>query len=100
MMKKCRKMAEDQRAFSHLVVLLPLQEVFYKQEMLISLQNKSLQAPSSHVGGVQETWLTPLARIANLCLDYIHENRPSVQELLQDPFLQPTTPQLHAGPQS
>ena len=93
---------EEQYAFSLLVYrLLPLEEIFYKQEMLNSLQSKSLKAPISLIGGVQESWLTPLARIANPCLEYDHEKRPSAQELLQDPFLQQTAAQsLLAGPQS
>ena len=69
---------------------LPPDELFYSQEILLSLQVKSSQTPLTRgrgaVGEMLETRLTPLARIAAPCLKYDYRERPSVVQLLQDPF--------------
>ena len=65
---------------------LPLKELLYSQQILISLQHKSQQSPFSRVGDGLETRLTPLARIAKRSLEYDFCERPSAHELLEDPF--------------
>ena len=67
---------------------LPPEELFYSQQILLGLQTKSMQAPLSHdvVGGVLEKRLTPLARIAAASLKYDYKERPTVEQLLEDPF--------------
>ena len=69
---------------------LPPDELFYSQQILLSLQMKSSQTPLTRghdaVGELLETRLTPLARIAVPCLKYDYRERPSAAQLLQDPF--------------
>ena len=71
---------------------LPPEELFYSQQILLSLQKKSLEAPlrCSHdttcSGNVLESRLMPFARIAAACLKHNYKERPTVKQLLEDPF--------------
>jgi hypothetical protein len=86
--QSCRVMAEqyDSKPNS-----LPPEELFYSQQIRLSLQVKSSQSPLTcghdTAGELLETRLTPLARIAVPCLEYDYKERPSVEQLLKDPFL-------------
>ena len=85
--QNCQMMAEQ---YLRKPKSLPPDELFYSQQILLSLQVKSSQTPLTHghdaVGELLETRLTPLARIAVPCLKYDYRERPSVAQLLQDPF--------------
>ena len=86
-MKKCKMMAGR---YLPMQDSLPPEELFYSQQIRLSLQVKSSRTPltCSHgtVGDVLETRLTPLARIAVPSLEYDYRERPLVTQLLRDPF--------------
>ena len=67
---------------------LPLEELLFSQQILLSLQSKSANAPLSRdvIENVWETRLTPLTRIAVQCLKYDYKGRATVNQLLEDPF--------------
>ena len=68
---------------------LPLEELLYSKEILLSLQSKSSYALLSRdvAGNVWQTRLTVLTRITALCLKDDYRQRPTVNQLLEDSFL-------------
>ena len=68
---------------------LPLEELLYSKDILLSLQSKSSNAPLSRdvAGSMWETRLTALTRIAASCLKDDYRQRPTVNQLLEDSFL-------------
>ena len=90
MVHECEEMAKRYRC-SCIPKLntLPLEELLYSKEILLSLQSKSTSAPLSRdvTGNVWESRFTPLTRIAASCLKDNHRRRPTVNQLLEDSFL-------------